>query len=161
RGVVVVSDVPGYPHLRLVSAIREQLVLYKARNPGQIHEILGTMECKVIVRDLESERHPDLAIFKRAPSQTKKLWIDWIPEIVIEVVSRGSEDRDYVEKREEYLARGIQEYWIVDGRRRRMLVLTRSRGRWTETFVEGGAYATKLLPGFSLDLEQAFAAAEE
>lgn len=41
------------------------------------------------------------------------------PALVIEVVSRSdrdkrSRDRDYVEKRSEYAARGIPEYWIID-----------------------------------------------
>ncbi|NJN49181.1 MAG: hypothetical protein HC805_04565 [Alkalinema sp. RL_2_19] len=41
-----------------------------------------------------------------------------VPQLVVEVVSPGEPgeknyDRDYVEKRCEYAARGIAEYWIV------------------------------------------------
>lgn len=41
------------------------------------------------------------------------------PALVVEVVSPGDEEsdnyrRDYIEKRQEYAARGIPEYWIVD-----------------------------------------------
>lgn len=161
RGVVVVSDVPGFKHLRVVSGIRDQIILYKIQNPGEIYEILGTMECKVLVEDLESERHPDLAIFKKAPPERVKLWRNWVPEVVIEVVSKSSEDRDYVEKREEYYARGIQEYWIVDPQRHRLLVLKRTKRGWTEHFLQSGTYQTKLLPGFVLDLARVFAAGEE
>ncbi len=118
------------------------------------------MECKVLVEDLESERHPDLAIFKQPPAQRKELWSSWVPEIVVEVVSPSSEDRDYVEKREEYLARGIQEYWIVDISRERLLVLRRVRGKWIEQFLTTGTYETKLLPGFTLDIAKLFDAAK-
>ena len=50
------------------------------------------------------------------------------PQLVVEVVSPGEPgeenyDRDYVEKRREYAARKIPEYWIVDPTHRRVLVL--------------------------------------
>ena len=39
-----------------------------------------------------------------------------IPTIAIEYVSQGKRDwlRDYEEKRREYLALGVAEYWVVD-----------------------------------------------
>lgn len=51
------------------------------------------------------------------------------PSVVIEIVSPGKEgsenyDRDYVEKRQEYAARGIPEYWLIDPERQVVLVLT-------------------------------------
>ena len=50
------------------------------------------------------------------------------PRLVVEVVSPGEPgeenyDRDYVEKRREYAARGIPEYWIVDPTHRIVMVL--------------------------------------
>jgi len=159
RGVIVVSDVPAYPHLLVIEALRDQLYLYKREMPGEVFAILGAMECKVLIEDFESERHPDLAVFKRPTPTQKKMWQSWIPEIAVEVVSPSSEDRDYVEKREEFLARGIQEYWILDPSRHRMLALRRVRGKWVERFLESGTYTTKLLPGFTLDIGVIFDAA--
>ncbi len=84
----------------------------------------------------------------------------WIPELVVEVVSRGSEDRDYVEKRDEYLAFGVKEYWIIDAQRKQMLVLRRFRGRWKEQTVSpGDVYQTALLPGLRFDLDAVMQAA--
>src|SRR5438132_12171009 len=101
RGIITVSDVPGYPHGCQVSYLRDQLALYKALHPGEIHIVMGSMECKLLVGDFESERHPDLAIYKTRPSRQQDLWFHWIPDIVIEVVSAGSVERDYAQKREE------------------------------------------------------------
>ena len=36
-------------------------------------------------------------------------------------MSAGSEERDYVLKKEEYLEFGIKEYWILDPERRELL----------------------------------------
>ena len=63
------------------------------------------------------------------------------------------------EKPEEYLQFGVREYWIVDGEKREMLVLRRSRGKWAERIVRPPAlYKTRLLPGLEFNCEQIFAA---
>jgi hypothetical protein len=157
RGFIVVSDVPNFPHAMRVAAVREPLVDYKLHHPGVIYAILGTMECKLLVWELESERHPDLAIYLTPPLQKRgrKIWRGWIPEIVVEVVSESSSDRDYTLKREEYWALGIKEYWIVDGERGQILILRRGRTRWIETALGGDdVHETKLLPDFRLSCQK-------
>src|SRR5689334_2373663 len=104
RGVVVVSDIPNPAHLALLFAIRLQLIGYQFAHPGKVYGVAGGGECKVLVRQFESERHPDLAVFKTPPpSAGSEVWETWLPELAIEIVSPGSERRDYEEKREEYL----------------------------------------------------------
>ncbi len=162
RGVIVVSDIPSLPHLAQVNCLRRQLVAYDLAHPGTIHTIAASGECKLLVGDLESERHPDIAVYKTAPPHVENVWAVWVPALVIEVVSPGGEDRDYVEKREEYLAFGVREYWIVDAARGEITVLRRVGRRWTERVVRPpAAYQTKVLPGFTLSCETVFQAARE
>jgi len=161
RGVVTVIDVPGRKHLAQVNALRRQIHAYDATHSGVIHTIAGSSECKVLVAGFESERHPDVAIYKAPPPRQENFWATWIPEIVVEVVSPGGEQRDYVEKRDEYLEFGITEYWIFDAARREMRVLTRSAGRWTEQVVKPSeTHASPLLPGCEIDCGAVFAAAD-
>ena len=157
RGIITVSDVPAYPHAVLVANLRDQLVLYKAKHPEEIHIILGSFDCKLLIGEFESERHPDLAVYKSKPRHKENFWWHYLPDLVVEIVSRGSNKRDYVEKREEYLALGIKEYWIVDGGKREILALRRVRGKWTERLLTGEeSYQTRLLPGFDLDCREVF-----
>src|SRR5437870_5220143 len=145
RGVIIVSDVPGERHLAQVDVIREQFYIYRAGHPGRIHRIAGGSDSKLLLPPMESERHPDIAIYKRPPARRENLWATWVPEIVIEVISPGSELRDYEEKREEYLLFGVTEYWIFDADRREMLVLRRTRGQWAERVVRPPTvYRTRL-----------------
>jgi Uma2 family endonuclease len=74
-----------------------------------------------------------------------------IPTIAIEVVSRGRRNRlrDYVEKRVEYLAAGIQEYWVLDRYRRTLTVFLADEEK---VVTESETYRTPLLPGFELVL---------
>lgn len=153
RGVITVSDVPHPRHMAIVLAIRDQLIAHKFAHPGRIHAIAAGSECKILLADLQSERHPDLSIYKTPPPDGDDVWSIWIPELVVEVVSPGSRERDTVEKREEYLAFGVQEYWIIDPEQGTFLALRRYRGRWREQAATTSAtYTTPLFKGLSLDL---------
>ncbi len=80
-----------------------------------------------------------------------------IPTIVVEFVSAGKRSliRDYEEKRDEYLALGVREYWIVD-RFARCLTIYRppETGNPQQVVREGETYTTPLLPGFELPLNR-------
>lgn len=156
RGIITVVDVPNRGHLACIVAIRRQLARYDLANPGIIHTVAGGSDCKILIEGLESERHPDVSIYKTEPPK-KNLWAEWIPEIVIEVVSARSRERDYNEKPTEYLAFGVQEYWIIDPAKKLMLVMKRSAGVWAETAIRPPkSYHTHLLPGFDFDCAQLF-----
>jgi Uma2 family endonuclease len=162
RGVIVVSDVPKKRHLYQVGHIRDQLTAYKLGEPGRIQFITSGSECKIMVAGYESERHPDLAVYMTLPpAEGEDFWFIWIPELVIEVVSSRSIRRDYQEKREEYLAFGVREYWVFDARKREMLVLRRVGGRWRERIVRPPeVYRTRLLPGLRFSCAQVIRAAD-
>ena len=160
RGVVVVSDVPDDRHFAQVDAIRQQLAVYRAAHPDVIHRLAAGSECKLLIWSLQSERYPDVAIYKTSRPRRDDYWSVWVPELVVEIVSPSSEERDYAEKREEYLLFGIREYWIVDAGREEVLVLRRVKDRWAERVVRPPkTVRTRLLPGFELDVAQVFAAA--
>lgn len=157
RGVITVSDVPALRHGRQVRALKKQVEAYDELNPGQIDYVASGSECKLLIVGFESERHPDLAIYKYPPESEEDPWPTWVPDVVIEVVSATSIERDYVEKREEYLRLGVREYWIIDAAKNQMLVLKRMRGEWTEKAVRPPKkYETRLLPGFVVDLRTVF-----
>jgi Uma2 family endonuclease len=66
-------------------------------------------------------RLPDLAMLAEEGAQelfgaTRSIVLMDMPAplLLVEVVSKGQEKRDYRYKRSEYAARGVAEYWIVD-----------------------------------------------
>ena len=83
--------------------------------------------------------------------------------MVMEVVSEGAEanERDDVTKREEHLALGIREYWIVDPQALVITVLVRDGDVWVEQVCRGEAQASStILPGLSIRLHDLWAAGE-
>lgn len=164
RGYIVMTEVPNVFHMLIVDEIRHHLGLYRHENQGQIYAICGSMECKVLIPEMESERHPDIAVYMTKPKGRKDrtLWRTWIPELVIEVVSESSRDRDYTTKRDEYWELGVKEYWIVDAKLEQVLLLKRGRSQWTEkTLGPADSCETKLLPGFKLQCGAIFGAGGE
>ena len=45
--------------------------------------------------------------------------VDGVPDLIVEVVSKDSAQRDREDKFDEYEAAGVREYWIIDNRPRR------------------------------------------
>jgi len=162
-GVITVVDVPGRPHFLQVYEVKRQLFAYGAAHPQMVNCIGGGGEVKLLITGAESERHPDVALYKRPPDDDEDdLWATWVPELVIEVVSPGSRDRDYGEKRDEYLRFGVREYWVIDadrGEAGEMLVLRRVGGRWVEKTVRPPEiHHPRLLPELAFDVAAVFRA---
>ena len=160
RGRIEVSDIPRLPHGRQLSTLRDNLTLYKIANPGRINAIFGGGECKTTIFATESERHPDLAIYLTKPPPGDQPWDEWVPEIVVEFVSKSSARRDYGEKAEDYLAAGVREYWIIDRFKQVLTVLTRAGDGWNRReYGPDEPHITPLLPSFTLTCGPLFAAA--
>ena len=86
-----------------------------------------------------------------------------IPAIVVEFVSPGRRSwrRDYIEKRDEYLALGVREYWVIDRFERTLTVYRESGDGHSEQVVrENETYRPELLPGFELPLARILAFAD-
>jgi Uma2 family endonuclease len=161
RGVIIVSEVPNRLQMMLLNAVKDQLYLYKLTHPGRIRIINAGGECKLLVPAFESERHPDLSLYltEPPPIENATLWRHWFPEIVIEIVSPSSRKREYEEKPEEYLRLGAKEYWIVDGRKKVMVVMRRMRNQWVESTIKPpDLHRTRLLPGLEFSCGDVFRA---
>ncbi|QDU91674.1 hypothetical protein Pla175_51040 [Pirellulimonas nuda] len=87
-------------------------------------------------------------------------------DLAIEVVSPDpkSRNRDYVEKLSDYARAGVSEYWIVDPEEQKITVLTLAEGAeaYAElgVFTSGQSAGSKLLDGFSVQVQDVFTAAQ-
>ena len=82
-------------------------------------------------------------------------------DLVMEIVSPDNRGRDLVIKRREYAQAGIPEYWIVDPQKWEITVLTLVGDKYDVhgVFVPGERANSVLLAGFSVSVEEVFAAA--
>jgi Uma2 family endonuclease len=82
-------------------------------------------------------------------------------DLVVEVVSDDDPKRDLEIKRDEHAQAGIPEYWIIDRQQGRILVLTLEGTSYLVhgEFTRGDQATSKLLPGFTIDVDAVFSAA--
>jgi len=159
NGVIEVSNVPDLKHAGQLEEARDQLIGYKLAHPDRIYRVFGGAEAKLLIGPMQSERHPDIAVYLTPPPEVSDVWSLWVPRIVIEIVSARSAKRDYEEKPPEYWEFGVDEYWIIDATKNQMTVLSRWRAQWKkDTIKPPKKYTTPHLPGFSLDLKKVLAA---
>lgn len=148
RGIVVVTEVPRPSHGEVVRRLARLFIYHGDAYPGAIAYGAGGGECRIRLPGMASDRHPDQAIYLTRRPKGKHVWQRWVPAIVIEVVSRRGEERDYIAKRDEYHRFGVLEYWIFDPYRRKLVVLKRNGDIWAERELDDAAtYRTELLPG--------------
>lgn len=155
NGVLVVSPAPGIGERSPNDYLSHLLYAYKETHPNG--SVIDEIAPEQTVATTTNRRRADRVIWAglgRVPDPE----VD-VPSIVIEFVSKRRRDvlRDYEVKRDEYLAAGVQSYWVIDRFRRILTVYRREAGEdRTEVISEGQTYRPELLPGFELPLAKLF-----
>ena len=160
RGVLEVTEVPSDPHGVVVANLFDAISRYRREHPRVIRRYGGVSEFRFWLPRMVSGRNPDLGVVLRgAPKDVRGRQF---VALAAEVVSTSSVKRDYETKREEYLAYGLLEYWIVDPLQRQVTVLTRQGDAWNEIVVRGGKLiASQVLPGFTTTVEELWVDVED
>jgi Uma2 family endonuclease len=158
------EEQPGYLY-ELSRGVLEVSDIYRMRHPGRIRRIAHGSDVRLLIPELKSDRHPDLAIvFHGAPLNARGRQI---PQWISEVVSPGAKARrrDYEVKSEEYLALNIGEYWIIDPFEKKVTVRVRQETPegpvWSERVFTGDEIiVSDLLPGLQLTVAELWANTE-
>jgi len=100
-------------------------------------------------------RVPDLLFVAKARAdRIQPTLIEGAPDLIVEIVSPDSVERDWREKYLEYQTAGVGEYWVVDLEYQRMAAYwLDEQGHYQAAPVEEGVYRSQVLPGFWLRAE--------
>jgi Uma2 family endonuclease len=102
---------------------------------------------------------PDLVFVSNARSAiVTEQNIQGIPDLLVEILSPGTERRDRKEKFSLYERFGVPEYWIVDPESETLEVFRLSGGKYPSPleFRKSGLLESPFLPGLSISLAEAF-----
>ncbi|MCL4869152.1 MAG: Uma2 family endonuclease [Anaerolineae bacterium] len=160
-GYLEVLSIPTPKHQTLVAYLYGLFLLFVRKHQAG----------KVLFAPLEVQlwqgkyREPDIMFLSKEhlAAEKERYWRG--ADLVLEVVSGSSEDRvrDLVLKRQEYAQAGVPEYWIVDPQMKQITVLTLDQDSYVDhgIFTPGEDASSVLLPGFRVDVTDAFAAANQ
>ena len=122
---------------------------------------LGTVYCApfdVVLSDTNVVQ-PDLLFISNERAQIiTPDNIQGAPDLVVEILSPATAERDRSVKFELYAEHGVQEYWIVDPDARSITVFLLDGGEFEEvdTYSEGETLTSPMLEGFTFTLEGKF-----
>lgn len=148
RGILEVTEVPNDPHGPIVFNIYTAVARYHVEHTGVIRRFGGAGEFRLWLPTMISGRNPDFAVVLHGAPKNHRGRRG--PVLVAEVVSLRGEDRDYRVKRQEYLAYGLLEYWIIDPQLRQLTLLIRDGDAWIEQVLRDDQLIPSLvLPGLA------------
>jgi Uma2 family endonuclease len=113
---------------------------------------------KALVETQRNDFEPDVSVWlqARAAAFSPDMKYYPAPDLVVEVLSKSTEERDRGIKYEDYLSEGVGEYWIVDYRNQRLEQYTLSTGYDDEKVYRKAVLekeerlASVVLPGFAV-----------
>jgi Uma2 family endonuclease len=158
NGVLVVSPIPSPQERNPNEELGHWLRLY--RDTHAQGSTLNLTLPEHTVNTPTNRRRADRVIWAGLKRRAR---VNETPTIIAEFVSSGKRDRkrDYEDKRDEYLAMNVREYWVIDRFQRSVTIFTRVAGKIKSRVLrKKQTLTTPLLPGFELPLARLFAAAD-
>jgi Uma2 family endonuclease len=159
RGQIVMSPPSGWPHGSVGATLVYRLSAHvRGSRLGRVFDASTGY-------DLPSgdTLEPDVSFISNArfaagPAPVRGQFLRIVPDLAIEILSPSSASRDRVEKSEIYAANGVDEYWIVDTKRRELTLLAREGGRFgPPQIVASGEIPSRVLPDLAVAVEEVFA----
>lgn len=144
---------PNLPHQRVL--VRLSAVLERWLDRTSLGLVVSDWDVRFL---LDEVRRPDLVVALKEGSRLKLgVHGEGAPDLIVEILSPGQEDRDLGDKKDLYERCGVREYWVVDYARRRIhQFLPGKDGRYAVRTVVRGRIHSRVLKGFSLSLAGVF-----
>lgn len=116
---------------------------------------LGVVTYNPMVARLAEGRalEPDIFfIHKGLRSKIRDLYVEAVPDMVIEVTAKRRRSYDLGQKLEVYQDAGVKEVWIIDWQKQQVYAYTRGPRGYSEKVVKEGRLPSKAVRGFWLDV---------
>ena len=155
-GELLLTPAPNLRHQRLQLRLGMQLARFiEAR---ELRELFFA-PCDVVLSDTDVVQ-PDLLFVSRERRHLLSGGdnVRGAPDLVVEILSPGTADRDRGYKRALYAKHGVKEYWLVDPVAETVSLLRPRSGALAlaRTFGRNETLRSPLLAGFELDLDDVF-----
>ena len=155
NGELHMAPSPSMPHQIVNTRLSSRLLAFvEDRSLGKVI----SAPADVVFSD-ENVVQPDLLFVstEREPIITRS-HIQGAPDLVVEISSPSTDERDRTVKRKLYAEHGVKEYWLVDPDAMTVTVLLHGERDFEEAGVyrKGETLTSPILQGFSVDLDYIF-----
>ena len=151
KGEVIVFMPPKTRHQEVAQFLGKLLGLYV-----DLFRLGKVFTAPFEMRLEHSAREPDILLVSQANlHRLTAERLQGAADLVVEVVSEESQQRDRVQKFNEYQSAGVREYWLIDSRSEvepEFYVLSEA-GQFERAVLEEGVFRSRVLAGFWLRVE--------
>jgi len=133
-GVIYDMAAPSNKHELLTDELYDSFKSYVKQKHGKCKVSRGIFDVQLFFNDEKTILQPDFLIVCEA-SKFSGTRVVGAPDLVIEILSPSTRDKDCGIKLRKYLAAGVRECWLVDLEKRRVYVYTQRIGESTESIL--------------------------
>jgi Uma2 family endonuclease len=153
RGEIIVAAAPGEPHLEAAMGLLFLLTpLERIHQLGKVY--FAPYDIHLPTGDLVE---PDLFFLsKERWSLRRGTHVEGAPDLIMEITSPSTRNRDLGTKREIYEASGVREYWIIDLKTRTIEALTLRDGRYEPIPHDGSIVRSRIFPVLEVNAKALF-----
>ncbi|WP_162339897.1 Uma2 family endonuclease [Cyclobacterium salsum] len=151
---------PRRIHQEISGKVFNKLFNFLEKHPCKVYEAPFDVRLPVKSKkneDIDTVVQPDICV-SCDTSKLDDLGCIGAPDLIVEILSPGSNKKELKNKYEVYEESGVVEYWIIHPNEQTVLIYTLSEGKYlpSRLFTSGDVIESKIIPGFSLDLEYVF-----
>ncbi|MEO5358595.1 MAG: Uma2 family endonuclease [Nitrospirae bacterium YQR-1] len=112
----------------------------------------------IIFEDGVNRLQPDILFIKKENMSIFQDWVRGVPDMVCEIVSSGTYDKDTEVKKDIYERYKVPEYWIVMPEVKTVEILTIENGKYKLHSIAAfeGVVTSKVIEGLQVDIKDIF-----
>ncbi|WP_373494659.1 Uma2 family endonuclease [Aquiflexum sp.] len=151
---------PRRIHQKISGKVFNKLFNFLEHHPCEVYEAPFDVRLPVKSKrneDIETVVQPDICVICDK-SKLDELGCVGAPDLIIEILSPGSNKKELKNKYEVYEESGVGEYWIIHPDEQTVITYTLVKGKYvpSKLFTSGDVLDSKTITGFQLDLEYVF-----
>ncbi|NJO00878.1 MAG: Uma2 family endonuclease [Bacteroidia bacterium] len=155
NGEVIMQSPVKRKHWKIVNKLSAHLTMHVDQD--QLGEVGSE---KVLIQCTRNDYEPDIVFFtkEKADIFTADQMLFPPPDLVVEVLSESTRDRDYGIKFKDYAAHRLAEYWIIDPDEQSVeqYALREDNYQLYQKLVREGSLKSLVIAGFAITLSEIF-----
>ena len=151
----MMTPAPSSTHQRIIGALFNQLYNYQ---DGKVCEVFVAPFDVRLNADTEDDTvvQPDITVICD-PNKIDERGCKGVPDMIIEILSPSTTQRDHVVKFNRYLKAGVREYWIVSPEDRSVYINLLNNGNYViQAYDETANIPVHILEHFQINLARVF-----
>ncbi|MEX0882543.1 MAG: Uma2 family endonuclease [Cyclobacteriaceae bacterium] len=151
---------PRRIHQEISGKVFNKLFNFLEKHPCKVYEAPFDVRLPVKSKkneDIDTVIQPDICVICDK-SKLDDLGCIGAPDLIIEILSPGSNKKELRNKYEVYEESGVNEYWIIHPDEQTVMIYTLKEGKYipSRLLTVGDVIGSKCISGFQLDLEYVF-----